>query len=127
MLKIIEGMNWEGNTIPVCVSGALPEIQAEHDRLKNQLINNKLWAAIFHRYGDCNQHMIDHLNKLHALEQQGAFVRGAHCPISPGDLEIKHWCILCGHFNMDHCEAPGMYNMKVPYWNTCRQFLIISC
>lgn len=122
MLEIIKGMDWSGDTVPVCVSGTLLEVQAEHDRLNIELKNNKLWAAIFHKYGDLNQHMVDHLNKLHALEQQGAFVRGAHCPIQPDDLEIKHWCILCGHFDLGHCQAKGMYNIHVRYDDTCKQF-----
>lgn len=126
MLEIIKGMDWSGDTIPDCVYGLKPEIQAEHDRLKTELQNNGLWDDIFKKYGDCNQHMIDHLNKLHTLEQQGAFVRGAHCHINPGDLDIRHLCILCGHAKLcgDHfeCQATGMYNMKVTYWDTCQQF-----
>lgn len=126
VLEIIKGMDWSGDIIPDCVYGLKPEIQAEHDRLHIELKNNKQWDVIFRRYGDCNQHMIDHLNKLHVLEQQGAFVRGAHCPISPGDLDIKHWCILCVHTKLcgDHfeCQAPGMYNIHVRYDDTCRQF-----
>lgn len=122
MLEIKKGMDWSGDTIPDCLYGLKPEIQAKHDRLHVQLKNNRQWDVIFRRYGDCNQHMIDHLNKLHVLEQQGAFVRGAHCPIQPGDLEIKHWCILCGHFDLGHCQAKGMYGIHVRFNDTCRQF-----
>ena len=122
MLELIDGMDWSGETIPDCVWGLKPEIQAEHDRLHKELQNNGKWDAIFQRHHDINQHMCDHLNKLHALEQQGAFVRGAHCPIRPGDTEIKHWCIICGHFNMGHCEAKGMYNLHTNYYDTCKQF-----
>ena len=126
MLEIIEGMDWSGNTTPDCVYGLKLEIQAEHDRLHQQLKNNSQWAAIFRRYSNLNQHMIDYLNKLHALEQRGAFVRGAHCPISPGDLNIRHWCILCEHVelcgNHYECQAPNMYGITVRYDDTCRQF-----
>lgn len=119
---LTEGFDCSGDTEYACLRGLYPEIQAEHDRLGLILKQNEAWAAIFKEYGDLNQHMIDHINLMNALERKGAFIRGFHSPIRPGDTEIQKYCIVCEHFGYGICMREGMYHIKIRFDRTCSKF-----
>ncbi len=77
----LEGMDTSGETIPICLRGEKPELQAEHDRMHNELKANRQFERCFYVYGRPAAAAMPILEKLCKLEREGAFIRGFHSPL----------------------------------------------